>query len=130
VPRQGESPRKRSGIALILMPALGLAYALDRRALKPPRADASDHPDSERPGVFNRDWRLGPGTAARRFRVTSRRAAPLVFRRLIWSRRASVLWGDIDRVTGAVTATQSSSLRSTVLTFNYELVCKPAQRLF
>jgi hypothetical protein len=44
------------------------------------------------------------------------------------------VWGDIDRVTGAVTATQSSVSQAlktdNVLTYNYELVCQPARRIF
>ena len=43
------------------------------------------------------------------------------------------VWGEIDRVTGAVTATQSSWLAAkpdNVQMYNYDLICKPAQRLF
>ena len=36
------------------------------------------------------------------------------------------VWGDIDRVTGVVTATQSSK----ALSLDYDLICKTARRLF
>lgn len=36
------------------------------------------------------------------------------------------VWGDIDRVTGAVSATTSS----TASIYTYDLICKPARRLF
>jgi len=43
------------------------------------------------------------------------------------------VFGEIDRVTGAVTATQISvwpAMGDKVQTYNYDLMCKPAQRLF
>jgi len=36
------------------------------------------------------------------------------------------IWGDVDRVTGHLMATQTS----TVSSFTYDLLCKPASRLF